>query len=196
MLWEFTSADDPDLGFTYSQPSIALTNAGTWVAIFGNGYNDTGLGQAQLFIVDIEKGIDGWQAGDVVKLNTRVGSPTVPNGLATPALVDLDNNGTVDRVYAGDTEGNMWAFDLSGTTEGSWEIADLPPAVGGVPATPVPLFSTPSGQPITATKKIGSSCVPTGKRPTSPPTSPTTSTSANVATTISSTSSAQTTTGM
>ena len=35
VLWEFTNADDPDLGFTYSQPQIALANNGQWVAIFG-----------------------------------------------------------------------------------------------------------------------------------------------------------------
>lgn len=149
VLWEFTNADDNDLGFSYSQPFIALTNAGTWVAIFGNGYNDTGLGQAQLFIVNIEKGVDGiWVLdNDYRKLNTEVGSPGAPNGLATPALADLDGNGTVDRVYAGDLEGNMWAFDLSSTNEADWQVSGLGTAAG---ATPEPLFTTPAGQPVTA----------------------------------------------
>ncbi len=39
--WEFDDADDADLGFTYSRPSIVRTNAGTWAAAFGNGYNNT-----------------------------------------------------------------------------------------------------------------------------------------------------------
>jgi type IV pilus assembly protein PilY1 len=145
VLWEFSNADDADLGFTYSRPFIAYTNAGTWVAIFGNGLNDLGSGEASLFIVDIDKGSDGnWQAGDYVKISTEVGDTTNRNGLATPALADVDGNGTVDRVYAGDLEGNMWAFDLSSTTQSQWDVAYKSGS------TPTPLFTTPAGQQITA----------------------------------------------
>ncbi|ODS24876.1 hypothetical protein AB835_01020 [Candidatus Endobugula sertula] len=35
------------------------------------------------------------------------------NGLSEPAIVDLDGDGDIDRVYAGDLHGNMWVFDLS-----------------------------------------------------------------------------------
>ncbi len=145
VLWEFTSDDDNNLGYTYSRPVIALTNAGTWVAIFGNGYNDLGTGKASLFIVDIAKGVDGtWLAEDYIKLDTKVGTDTNRNGLASPALADLDGNGTVDRVYAGDLEGNMWAFDLSSTDSSTWKVAY------GTSAAPLPLFKTPANQPITA----------------------------------------------
>ncbi|MFV2032554.1 MAG: pilus assembly protein [Gammaproteobacteria bacterium] len=151
VLWEFTSDDDADLGFTYSRPTIALTNAGTWVAIFGNGYNDTGSGEAQLFIVDIAKGIDGtWSVGDYKKISTGVGVAANPNGLATPALADLDGNGTVDRAYAGDLQGNMWVFDLSGTTESSWKVAYKSGS------TPQPLFTTQNNEPITAKPVLAS----------------------------------------
>ena len=140
VLWEFTNSDDPDLGFTYSRPQIGMTNDGSWVAIFGNGYNDTGDGKAKLFIVDIAKGADGnWAAGDYVEIDTNSGSTTDRNGLATPALADLDGNGTIDRVYAGDLKGQMWAFDLSGTTSASW----------GIPGSD-PLFTTKGDQPITS----------------------------------------------
>ncbi|MCP4495138.1 MAG: hypothetical protein GY820_48730, partial [Gammaproteobacteria bacterium] len=37
VMWEFTHAD---LGYTYSQPQIGMMNDGSWVAIFGNGYNN------------------------------------------------------------------------------------------------------------------------------------------------------------
>ena len=40
VLWEFTDADDPDLGFTYSQPSLVRMANGKWAAVFGNGYNN------------------------------------------------------------------------------------------------------------------------------------------------------------
>jgi type IV pilus assembly protein PilY1 len=145
VLWEFSDANDIDLGYTYSRPAIALTNAGTWVAIFGNGYNDLGSGEASLFIVDIAKGVDGdWQAGDYQKISTGVGTTTNRNGLASPALADLDGNGTVDVVYAGDLEGNLWAFDLQNTSASQWDVAYKS---GG---NPEPLFITQGNQPITS----------------------------------------------
>ncbi len=152
-LWEFTSADDADLGYTFSRPVIGLTNAGTWVAIFGNGYNQigTGSGEAALFIVDIAKGMDGsWDAGDWIKISTGVGTPGAQNGLAPPALADLDGNGTIDRAYAGDLEGNMWVFDLSSTSEANWNIAYKSGS------TPVPLFTTPTKQQLTAKPVLAS----------------------------------------
>jgi type IV pilus assembly protein PilY1 len=144
VMWEFSSADDNDLGYTYSKPTIAMANNGRWVAIFGNGYNDRGSGEAKLFILDIEAGLDGWQSGDYIEISTKAGSPNDRNGLATPALVDVDGDGTVDRVYAGDLQGNMWAFDLSGSNASSWGVAY---SNGGNPA---PLFTTQAKQPITA----------------------------------------------
>ena len=142
-MWEFSNADDPNLGYTYSRPVIGLANNGRWIAVFGNGYNDTGSGTAQLFILDIESGIGGWSASDYQRIDTGAGSTLSRNGLASPALADLDGNGTIDRVYAGDLEGNMWAFDLSSKTSGSWGVAS------GTKASPVPLFKT-LGKPITA----------------------------------------------
>jgi type IV pilus assembly protein PilY1 len=139
-LWEFTNSDDPDLGYTYSRPQIGMTNDGSWVAIFGNGYNDSGDGEAKLFIVDIAKGADGaWSGGDYIEITTNSGTPSDRNGLATPALADLDGNGTIDRVYAGDLRGQMWVFDLSDTNPASW----------GIPGTE-PLFTTKGDRPITS----------------------------------------------
>ena len=139
-LWEFTNATFPDLGYTYSRPQIALTNEAVprWVAIFGNGYNDTGDGEAKLFIVDIAGGADGsWDSGDYEVITTNSGTPTDRNGLATPALADLDGNGTVDRIYAGDLKGQMWSFDLSGDVS-AWTSSGASL-----------LFTTKNNEPIT-----------------------------------------------
>lgn len=157
VMWEFTNADDADLGYTFSQPTLAMTNVvdasgnHRWAAIFGNGYNDTGSGEAQLFILFLDGGLDGnWTStGDYLKITTGVGTTANPNGLATPTLVDTDNNGTVDRVYAGDLQGNMWAFDLSDTAStGNWGVAYQQGS------TPKPLFiakdASNNPQPITS----------------------------------------------
>ncbi len=140
VLWEFSSEDDPDLGYTFSKPVIALMNNGQWAAVFGNGYNDTGDGEAKLFILFLEGGLDGvWTAGtDYIEITTKA-----VDGLSSVNLVDLDGNGTPDRAYAGDLNGNLWAFDLSGSDASSWDVAYK------TGPTPQPLFSSP-GQPITA----------------------------------------------
>lgn len=132
VLWEFDQTDDEDLGFTFSKPSIARMNNGRWAAIFGNGYNSSGDGTASLFIVFLDGGSGGqWEQGadkDYIKITTEVGSNTLTNcddcnGLSTPQPVDLNSDKVVDRIYAGDLKGNMWAFDVSSTNAENWEVA-------------------------------------------------------------------------
>ncbi len=115
ILWEFTDADDADLGFTFSQPSIVKSHdttaggTGRWVVAFGNGYNSTltdgassTTGNAVLFIRDAATG------AHIAKLDTGVGNAQRPagvawdNGLSTPAFVDIDADRIVDYAYAGD----------------------------------------------------------------------------------------------
>jgi type IV pilus assembly protein PilY1 len=165
VLWEFTDADDTyptdsdgnpvggsvgaivdaggqpvkDLGYTYSQPQIVLSNAkdsGTpqrnkWIAVFGNGLNST-HGFAKLFALFIEDGLDGWAAGDFVKIDTLEGpllppDPRAgfPNGLSTPAIIDEDLNGTADLAYAGDVLGNLYRFDIRSDDPDDWSMTKL-----------------------------------------------------------------------
>ncbi|NJM11548.1 MAG: hypothetical protein HC889_06400 [Synechococcaceae cyanobacterium SM1_2_3] len=64
VMWEFT---DPDLGLTFSQPSVVKLSDGTWVTVFGNGYNSknpakpettpvTPATTAVLFVIDVATG--------------------------------------------------------------------------------------------------------------------------------------------
>jgi type IV pilus assembly protein PilY1 len=160
VLWEFTEADDggignSDLGYSYSEPLIAMSNATTgsdqrWVVIFGNGYNNTSAdGNAHLYVLFIEGGQDGvWTSGtDFIKIDTGNGKAessdgTTPNGIGGVRGIDSDGNGTVDYVYAGDLQGNLYRFDLAGTSLSSWNT------------TPKTLFQARHGtsttvQPIT-----------------------------------------------
>ncbi|MDH3619807.1 MAG: PilC/PilY family type IV pilus protein [Gammaproteobacteria bacterium] len=153
VMWEFTSADDPDFGHSFSRPSIVPLAGGSntirWAVVTGNGYNDLGSGEAKLFVLFIEEGLDGtWSFGDYLEISTGVGTTTDRNGLSTPAVIDSDGDGLADRAYAGDLKGNMWAFDLSGTNSGNWDIAY---AQG---KTKTPLFTAPANQPITATPAV------------------------------------------
>jgi len=128
VLWEFTSANDAELGYTFSQPIIAMMNNGQWAAIVGSGYNDSGTDDAHLFVVFLEGGVDGdWTDGsaDYVKIEATISGIAERNGLSSPAVADLDGNGTADRVYAGDLLGNLWVFDTSDADSSNWSAHKL-----------------------------------------------------------------------
>lgn len=128
-----TAADANDVGFVSGQIPIVKLNNGEWAAIFGNGYNSTGTGQSTLFIVNIKTG------ALIKKISTGVGTVGTPNALANPIAIDTDGNQTADVVYAGDLQGNMWKFDISGAGSGSWGLA-------------YKLYA--AGQPITETPDV------------------------------------------
>ncbi len=125
VLWEFSDADDVNLGYTFSEPTIALLNNGKWAAIVGNGYGNSGNGEAELFIVYLEGALDGiWTYGsDYLRISTGSGTSINPDGLSTPAVVDLNGDAVADRVYAGSLHGGLWAFDISATSSTGWGIA-------------------------------------------------------------------------
>lgn len=117
-----------DLGYTFSRPQIAKLNDGRWAAVFGNGYaQDSGDGRAKLFILYLDSAspeyrvIDTAQGSIVNNDCLDVGSDC--NGLSSPALVDITRDAVLDRVYAGDLHGNMWAFDLSSEDPSLWGVA-------------------------------------------------------------------------
>ena len=154
-LWEFSDADDADLGYTFSQPSIVRMKNGKWAAVFGNGYNNSEAdghasttGHAVLYILFLDKGLDGsWTAGtDYIKLDTGVGDTATPNGLATPAPIDFDGDFTADYIFAGDLQGNVWRFDVSDADPTKW-------------AAPHRLFTAKNAnnevQPITSRVEVG-----------------------------------------
>jgi len=147
VMWEFSETDDDNLGYTFSQPQVGMTNDGEWVAVFGNGYNHSGAdGDAKLFIVKIAEGLDGeWSASDYTVISTGAGSAADRNGLGTPALADIDGNGTIDRAYAGDLQGNLWAFDLESPLPSTWvqasSVSRLFTTIGSRPITSQPALS-------------------------------------------------------
>lgn len=128
-----------DLGYATSLPSVQMSNAtdggsparNEWVAVFGNGMNST-AGRAKLFLLFIDRGVDGWASGDFVKIDTGYGVPLAgeqlegyPNGLGAPTAVDADLNGTVDFVYAGDRIGNLFRFDVRSDDPADWHAVRL-----------------------------------------------------------------------
>ena len=143
--WEFSSADDGDLGYSLGRPLLVKLATGRWAVIVANGYNSDS-GEAILFVLDAQTGQPLTAGG---KLSTGSGDTATPNGLSSPTAVDTDQDGDVDAVYAGDLRGNLWKFDLSHTDASKW----------GVPyqasSTPLPLFAGGSDTPITTAPQVG-----------------------------------------
>ena len=145
VLWEFTNDDDSDMGFSFAQPTIARVDVGgtpTWAAVFGNGYNSDNR-EGVLFVVNLFTG------ALIGKISTGTNGTPANFGLSSPFVLNDRDTGTVaDVVYAGDLQGRMWKFDLSGGAPGSWDVAF---SSGG---TSLPLFTAtdPNGgvQPITS----------------------------------------------
>jgi type IV pilus assembly protein PilY1 len=87
---------------------------------------------------------------DFIKLDTGFGVPETgprtgfPNGLGRPRGIDIDANGTVDFVYAGDTLGNLFRFDLTSDDPADWDITKIFEAKYVDPVT-----SAETPQPIT-----------------------------------------------
>jgi type IV pilus assembly protein PilY1 len=138
LLWEFSESSDPaDMGYVLSYPHIARMRDGTWVAIFGNGYDSVG-GRAALYVVNL-------QTGAVLKKFT-VGAAG-GNGLSQPNFTVNDKR-EVTAIYAGDLKGNLWKFDVDNADPALWKVA-----FGG-PPNYTPLFAGSATQPITVMPEL------------------------------------------
>jgi Tfp pilus tip-associated adhesin PilY1 len=145
-----------DIGYSYSKPAVVNSKAG-YIVMFGNGYNSES-GIAKLIILNA-------LTGELLKsINTQAGGC---NGLSSPTPIDVDFDGLVDYVYAGDLSGNLWKFDLTDASASNWDVAykSAPYSVLGgkyVGTTPEPLFQarSPEGvsQPITTKPDVMESC--------------------------------------
>ncbi|MDH6167263.1 type IV pilus assembly protein PilY1 [Variovorax boronicumulans] len=166
--WEFTEAADTDMGYITGRTNTRSNGQpfqtgymanGKWAAIYGNGYNSTS-GRAALFIVFADgptsPSSTTWTPNtQYVKILTPlVAGDGADNGMASPTAVDTNNDGVIDRIYAGDLKGNVWKFDVSNPNPAEWKIANT------LNGTAVPLFkattvvasgttSTTVPQPIT-----------------------------------------------
>ena len=147
-LWEYPNLNTPadetdDMGYSFSRVEIVETYDASvpWIVIFGNGYNSEN-GHAVLFLIDPASGTL------IKRIDTLADSC---NGLSSPTPVDVNYDGKVDYVYAGDLKGNLWKFDLTDDDYNNWDVAFYESG------TPMPLFKTPN-QPITTRPDVMYHC--------------------------------------
>ncbi len=148
LLWEFTPAQDANLGYTFGLPIVTKMSNGTWVVVVTSGYDNgqlsgdgvtanspTGNGQGYLYVLDA-------RAGTIInKISTGVGSATTPSGLAKIAAWNTAaSTNQASYIYGGDLLGNVWRFDINAGT--AFQMAILKDASGNL-------------QPITTTPTLG-----------------------------------------
>jgi hypothetical protein len=154
-----TRIDDlKDLGqMVYAPPIHPLFGAeqivrmanGRWAALVGNGIrseigpnpasNGTGRAVLYLFYFGDENQGDRWLRIPVSETDPNL---AFGNGLMSPRPLDIDNDGKVDFIYAGDYKGNLWRFDVRKLRAKSAKANE----VGNV--TIARIFKNPDGQPI------------------------------------------------
>ena len=123
-LWQFPKSDDAvtaaKMGESWSEPALGRVKiekngklVERWVALIGGGFDGTeGLGEAKVgrafWVIDVTN-------GETIKEFSYEGGLTGMKHSfpASPAAVDANFDGFVDRVYLGDLGGQMWVFDLS-----------------------------------------------------------------------------------
>lgn len=157
-IWEFPNSSTPNavipnIGFSYGKPVITKTRATGWVVIVTSGYNNGtntgdsgGDGQGHLFVLNAK-------TGSVIKdITTGVGSATSPAGLGKISgyAQNANSDNTVDYVYGGDLQGNVWRFDLTSTSTANWKALKLASLVdpSGMPQpiTTMPQLALVSGK--------------------------------------------------
>ncbi len=144
-LFEFTDADDPDMGNIMGAPVIAKFNTGAssgapqfkyFVVVSSglNNYQDDGAnrfntdGATALFLLSLDKLSSAkWQQGvNYFKLRMPGKDAALQNGLSSPALV-TGADGAVRYAYAGDLQGNVWRFNFTGAAPWSDALSGTEP---------------------------------------------------------------------
>ena len=148
LMWEIKggSGGFSELAQTWSaayRGKIKLNGVDKNVLVFGGGYdpaedtstiatNDS-MGRA-IFIVDASTGTKLWQAGPSGANNG--GDPNLvlsdmTNSIpANVNILDIDGDGYIDHMFAADTRGQVWRFDIDNSNTGAGSLA-----TGGVIAT-------------------------------------------------------------
>ncbi|KWT84374.1 Type IV fimbrial biogenesis protein PilY1 [Variovorax sp. WDL1] len=173
VMWEFTSADDIDLGYVVGRPQILKFRTSApnenltykWFAVVASGVNNyvrddagnfSSTGQPALFLLDLAKAPgEAWSLDKnyhKISLPADVGlSATKATGLLN-FKVTLGAQQEVSKVFMGDLHGNLWKLDFKDKGSGDWNMSTLSAFV--TDGVPYPLYIAKDGlgnvQPISA----------------------------------------------
>ncbi len=171
VMFEFTDADDVDMGNVIGQPKLVrIKQAGAaatapqyrWYVAVSSGYNNYQAdgaastdGRQALFLLSLDKPAgDAWVLGtNYFKMKVATPSSARAAALANPGVAK-DVFGNAVLFYAGDTQGNLWKFDL----QNGLNSTNAANAVKSSGTTPVPMAvlrdSSTRVQPITTVPQV------------------------------------------
>ncbi len=149
LLWKRSSGDTgyAEMGQTWSEPKVATLNLDlngtgtatpTTVLIFGAGYDSaaedpsaTSQGTATMgrgiFVVDAATGDVIWQAGPT-GTDSSTFEPVADMTYPIPSnvtVLDTDTNSYEDRLYVGDTGGQVWRANIGDPDPANWTVGKL-----------------------------------------------------------------------
>jgi len=159
LMWHIVggSSGFENLGQTWSQPKIGYSklnvsgDVASPVLFFGGGYDtnkdsdgpgttDDTKGRS-VYMVDAKTGALKWSMAPTGGDTTFAGTDSIPSSIA---LLDSNGNGLVDRLYTGDTGGNVWRVDMPGDTKADFSVFKLASLGGDTNATDRRFFYEPS----------------------------------------------------
>lgn len=139
-MWEFSSADDVDMGYVIGQPQIlklrtsATEKTYKWFAVVAGGVNNyvndgsgrfSSTGKPAIFILSLDKSPSAsWSLGSnyykiAMPVDNTVSS-TKPTGIANFSPI-LDSLGVVKEIFMGDYYGNIWNLQFKTRGVEAWK---------------------------------------------------------------------------
>lgn len=134
--WDISGATSSQIGYITGTPQRhPITGeprivgkygaSGNWAVFLPNGYNSDydengirGPGDASLIVADLGTASDArvntWTVGTNLHVIPTTSDGAGPyNGLSMPTGVDINGDGYIDVLYAGDLKGNLWKFEMT-----------------------------------------------------------------------------------
>jgi type IV pilus assembly protein PilY1 len=142
VLWEFTRADDADLGAVVGRPRIlklrtspasAPTPRYGWYVVVASGLNNyvpdaqnraSASAQPALFLLSLDKPAGAAWAGHYAKISFPLANASSPSGLID-FNVSLGPAGEVAQISLGDWHGQLWLLDFSQAGRSDWHLNAL-----------------------------------------------------------------------
>jgi type IV pilus assembly protein PilY1 len=135
-LWKIDNSTDgfEELGQTWStlRPARIRAETADPVVIFGAGYDPENEDSLPATVNDKGRGIFvvNGRTGALIKHILPAGMASIPADLA---VLDRNNDGFFDRIYAADTKGNIWRVDIDDADTTKWTSYKLA-SLGGIGA--------------------------------------------------------------
>ncbi|WP_448683152.1 pilus assembly protein [Pseudomonas nicosulfuronedens] len=116
VLWEFSH---PDLGYALGRPTLVALGSGKFVVAVSSGAKDPESRGGDIWLLDAADG----------RVLKRVHLPEAGD-LGPVTAISSMGDVTANRLYVGDSLGNLWRVDLAGEEGGD---SAIPPSLAGKP---------------------------------------------------------------